>query len=203
MGARDVDSAMRVSELAYVLCVAAVLGFGSVYAVLGGAPPFDSVRIGPWTAWPRTGSMMIDPYARAMMARGAYLPLGLGEGLLLVATVDDAGQPLDGGCRYVVSGLVPPTRGWTLAAAGSETFFGGRAEADERSGLSDGDVVRGEDGRMTINLSAQVAGGNWLSVPRAGRFSLLLRLYDTPVSSMARELNPAMLPSIAKAGCEA
>ena len=188
---------MRVRDLAYVLFLGAFLGLGSAYAALGGRFPFEAVHVGAWTAWPKTGSQSIDPYARGILARGAYLPLGVGEGLALVATSDDEGRTLDGSCRYTLTGSVPPTRGWTLNVMSPAP----QAGADERTGFSDAAIVREESGRMVVTLSAAVAGGNWLPVPAKSRFSLVLRLYDTPVSSTARELVREMVPAITRLGC--
>lgn len=187
---------MRVRDLAYVLLLAGILGLGSAYAALGGRFPFEAVHVGPWTAWPRTGSQSIDPYARAILARGIHLPLGVGEGLALEATSDDEGRALDGRCRYSLRGTVPPARGWTL-----NVEAGRRAAADERTGLADGEIIREENGRLAITLSASAAGGNWLPLPAGGRFSLVLRLYDTPVSATARELGRDMVPAITRLGC--
>jgi hypothetical protein len=190
---------LRVRDLAYVLFIGAFLGLGSAYAALGGRFPFEAVQVGAWGAWPKTGSQWIDPYARGILARGAYLPLGVGEGLALVASGDDEGRSLDARCRYAVTGSVPPTRGWTLNVVAS----GWPATSDDRSGFSDADVVREENGRMVLTLSTAVAGGNWLPLPAKDRFTLVLRLYDTPVSSTARELVRDMVPAIRRLGCGA
>jgi hypothetical protein len=188
---------LRVLDLAYVLFLGAFLGLGSAYAALGGRFPFEAVHVGAWSAWPKTGSQSIDPYARGILARGAYLPLGVGEGLALVATSDDEGRALDGSCRYALTGSVPPTRGWTLNVISP----GWPQTSDDRSGFSDAEIIREESGRLAITLSDIVAGGNWLPLPAKSRFSLVLRLYDTPVSSTARELVRDMVPAIRRLGC--
>ena len=55
---------------------------------------FGALTIGAWTAWPKTGSVDIDPYARAIIARSGELPIGTGDGVAFYARTDDAGQPL-------------------------------------------------------------------------------------------------------------
>ena len=92
---------------------------------------------------------------------------------------------------------MPPTRGWTLNVIAPNA----QIADDDRTGFSDAMIVREESGRMTITLSAAVAGGNWLPLSAKSRFSLVLRLYDTPVSSTARELGKEMVPSIKRLEC--
>ena len=82
--------------LVYALALGGGLGVGSAVGILGADYPFGRVRVGPWTAWPQSGSREADPYMRAIIARRGDLPLGLGEGLALTR---DGGQrrPAPGG----------------------------------------------------------------------------------------------------------
>ncbi len=187
---------MRVRDLAYVLTIGAVFGLGSAYAALKGRFPFGAVHLGPWTTWPASGGREIDPYARAILARGPLLPLGLGEGLLLIASVDDDGRALQGECRYRLTGVLPATRGWTLNVVSRSGSLPG-----ERGGLTDSHIVRAEDGQMLITLAATVSGGNWLQSAATGPIELWLRLYDTPVSGTVGALRRSMLPSIQRLDC--
>lgn len=190
---------MRVLDLAYVIAIGAGLGLASAQFAAADRPWIGKVEIGPWTAWPRGGARDVDPYMRAYLARGVHLPLGAGEGLELIAIRDDRGDALDGRCRYAVTGATPTTRGWTLAV----TDMDGRPFRLplERGGFSDAEIVRGEDGAMRIVASSDPQTGNWLPLPRGGRFQLRLRLYDTPISSQAGELRPAILPGIGRLDC--
>jgi hypothetical protein len=77
----------------------------------------DGVTIGAWTAWPKNGTAGIDPYARAMVARTGELPVGVGDGIAFYARTDDAGQPLDGRCDVLLSGITPQARFWTRTGA--------------------------------------------------------------------------------------
>lgn len=191
---------MRPVFLIFVaLVVATVSGFGSAYFVLGGNPPLGGVRVGPWTAWPRTGSNEIDPYARAIVARNGELPLGLGEGLLFIATADGAATPLDANCRYRLSGEMPPARAWTLTLFDDERRLIG--DSDGKMNFTSHDVLRGADGRAVITLSHEVAPGNWLKLPERGRFMLVLRLYDTPASSASSAIEARSMPTIERIGC--
>ena len=151
------------------------------------------------TPWPRIGSRDIDPYARAVLARGAHLPLALGEGLTLIADRDQDGRGFDTSCHYKVSGLVPPARGWTITLSDRNGQLA--SAGTTRSGFSDAEVTRSEDGQLAIALSHGARPGDWLPLPVSGSFTLVLRLYDTPVSGTAAELSARQLPRIERLGC--
>ena len=51
------------------LILAAAIGLGATWLTLTRGVAFGSMRVGAWTAWPKTGSVDIDPYARATIAR--------------------------------------------------------------------------------------------------------------------------------------
>ncbi len=190
---------MRSLQILYVLALAAVTGLGTASHALRGQPPLGQVQIGAWTVWPRIGSRDIDPYARAVLARGAHLPLGLGEGLTLVAYKDQTGKSLNAACSYAISGFVPTARGWTLTVSDSN----GQAlpEARQRTGFSDAEVTRRENGELAIGLSREALAGDWLPLPKSSSFTLVLRLYDTPVSGTASELSAGQLPRIERLSC--
>lgn len=190
---------MRALDLAYVIALGAGLGLASAQFAVAGRPLVGKVEIGAWAAWPRGGGRDVDPYMRAYLARGVHLPLGAGEGLELIAVRDDSGRPLDGRCRYSVSGATPATRGWTL----NVTDMDGRVFRLplDRSGFSDAEIVRDEAGAMRIAAASEPQTGNWLPLPASGNFQFRLRLYDTPISSQAGELRANVLPSITRRDC--
>jgi hypothetical protein len=190
---------MRVFSLAYVIALGAGLGLVSAHRAVANRPWIGSVAVGPWTAWPKSGSRDVDPYMRAYLARGVHLPLGAGEGLELIAERDDAGWPLDARCRYLVTGATPQARGWSLGLLGAE----GQALqlAVPRESFTDAEIVRAERGGLRIALATTAEAGNWLPLPAWGHFRLRLRLYDTPISSHAGDLRPDALPRIARTDC--
>jgi hypothetical protein len=191
---------MRVIHLAYVLTVAAVTGLGSAWAVLGESIPFGVVRAGAWTASPRAFAPDPDPYARAILTQRTHLPLGVGEGLTLSAREDNTGSALTTACDYRITGQVPPSRGWSLSLALPNSSI--NSGPGGRTGFTDAEVTRGENGQLDIRLARQVRAGDWLPLPDIGAFRLVLRLYDTPVSGSASELLPRDLPAISREGCQ-
>jgi hypothetical protein len=183
----------------YALAVALGLGVSSAYFAVSGDYPFGGVRIGPWKTWPRAGSNGADPYTRTIIVRRSEIPLALGEGLALTAAVDSASRELNSGCSYRVSGAVPQARLWTLTLYDQS----GALISSElgRSGFTSAEILRQADGRFAITLSREAQAGNWLQLPPAGRFNVVLRLYDTPIAAGSAGLAEASLPSIERLGC--
>lgn len=184
----------------YALGLGAGLGLASAdYATRGGYP-FGGIAVGPWTAWPRTGSVGADPYVRAVNARRGEIPLAVGEGMLLTAAADDGGRTLDAACGYVVSGTTPPSRAWTLTIAGRGVRDPARPVL--REGFTSTELLRERDGRFVIAVGGDVQPGNWLPMPRErGPVRLALRLYDTPVAASAGSLDRSALPAITRTEC--
>ena len=98
----------------FTFLLAAVIGLGATWFTLTRGVAFGSLTIGAWTAWPKTGSQDIDPYAHASIARDGELPIGIGDGVAFFARADDKGHELDGRCTFALSGMTPPARYWTV-----------------------------------------------------------------------------------------
>ena len=71
----------------FAFAVAAVFGLGLTQFALTRGTAFGAITIGAWTAWPKTGTADIDPYARAAIARSGELPIGSGDGVAFFASV--------------------------------------------------------------------------------------------------------------------
>jgi hypothetical protein len=181
------------------LLVAACLGLGATWLALTRGTAFGAVTIGAWTAWPRTGSADIDPYARAGVARTGVLPIGLGDGVAFLARTDDAGHPFDGRCDVVIKGTTPPARFWTMTLYDPE----GRLIANlaERYGFTSQEIVRASDGTFEIVAAPRARPGNWLPTGGAERYVLMLRLYDTPVGVATRAGREAPMPAAQTRNC--
>jgi hypothetical protein len=182
-----------------ILVIGAGVGLGGTWIAVERGAGFGAVRVGPWTAYPRNGSIEADPYSRAMVARSGGLPLGLGEGLSFTATRDSSGRPLVGSCTYKVVGRVPQTRLWTMTL---ETPGGMLIDNPARRyGFTSAEVVRDGRGVFTIAVSPDVQPGNWLPVGGEARFELVLRLYDTPLSGTSTVIDPGRMPQIVQERC--
>jgi hypothetical protein len=185
------------SFFAFVL--AAALGLGATWLSLTRGTAFGAVAIGAWTAWPKTGTTEIDPYARAVVARSGRLPLGSGDGVSFEARSDDRGKAFDGRCDVVVTGTTPPARFWTLTLYDPD----GRLVANtvNRYGFTSQEIVRRADGSFDIVIAPRARPGNWLPTGGVGRYMLVLRLYDTPVGVATRTGRDAPMPAIALRSC--
>ena len=181
------------------LLLAATIGLGATWLTISRGVAFGALSIGAWTAWPKSGSIEIDPYAHASIARSGELPLGLGDGVAFYARADDVGEDFDGRCTFTLSGLTPAARYWTI------TLYdpAGRlvANAIDRHGFTSEEVVRDIEGRFTISVAPQARPGNWLPTGGIERYVLVLRLYDTPIGVRNRSSKEAPMPAIARKGC--
>ena len=181
------------------ILVAAAIGLGATWFALTRGTAFGAVHIGAWTAWPRTGSSDIDPYARAGIARTGELPVGLGDGVAFVARRDDTGLPFDGRCEVALRGTTPAARFWTLTLYDPE----GRlvANSANRYGFTSQEIVRAADGNFEIVAAPRARPGNWLPTGGAERYVLVLRLYDTPVGVATGASREVPMPSITGRPC--
>ncbi len=155
---------------------------------------------GTWRSTPRDGAGDIDPYALAANSRAGLLPLGIAEGLTFLTTTDDAGRKLEVRCDYVVKGPMPPTRYWTLSILDEKGFP--VANAANRYGFTSAEVLRLGDESATVSVSAKARSGNWLPVERTSDFTLMLRLYDTSLSTTGRpSFESVRMPSVKRIAC--
>jgi len=181
------------------LMIATIVGLGTTWMTATRGVNVGTIKIGAWTARPRTGTSDIDPYSRASVARSGELPVGTGDGVMFTATTDDTGRQLDGRCDVVVKGVTPAARFWTL------TFYDpkGRLVANslQRHGFTSQEIVRGSDGSFEIRITSRSRAGNWLPTGGLDRYMLALRLYDTPVGVGTRTQKDAPMPSIMTVGC--
>jgi hypothetical protein len=183
----------------FTFALATLVGLGATYFALTRGAAFGALRIGAWTAWPKTGTADADPYARAAFARSGELPIGLGDGVSFTAQTDDAGRSLDGRCDIVLSGTTPTARFWTL------TLYNGAgqlvANSVNRFGFTSQEIVRNADGTFEIAVTPRASAGNWLPTGGVDRYQLVLRLYDTAVGVSTRAGREVPMPTIKTEAC--
>jgi hypothetical protein len=183
----------------FAFAVAALVGLGMTWFALSHGVAFGDIRIGAWTARPKTGSAEIDPYSRAGIARTGELPVGAGDGVAFYASATDSGRPLSGTCVISISGTTPPARFWTLTLYDPE----GRTVPNgaERYGFTSQEVARRSNGTFEVVAAPRARPGNWLPTGGIDRYVLVLRLYDTPVGVATRSQREAPMPQISEKSC--
>jgi hypothetical protein len=183
----------------FALAVAAVVGLGATYLALTRGAAFGALTIGSWTAWPKTGTLDADPYARATIARTGQLPIALGDGVSFTARSDDSGKLLDGRCDVILSGITPAARFWTL------TLYNVKGElvanAINRYGFTSQGIVRHADGSFAIVMGPRANPGNWLPSGGVERYTLILRFYDTAVGVSTKAGREIPMPAISTRSC--
>jgi hypothetical protein len=183
----------------FAFAVAAAFGLGLTQFALTRGTAFGAITIGAWTAWPKTGTSDIDPYARAAIARSGELPIGSGDGVAFFAALDDTGRALDGRCTVTIAGTTPAARFWTVTLYDLD----GRLipNAADRYGFTSQEIARRADGSFEIVLAPRARPGNWLPTGGIERYVVVLRLYDTPVGVATRTAKDAPMPAVTAAGC--
>ena len=183
----------------FAFAVAAVFGLGLTQFALTRGTAFGAITIGAWTAWPKTGTAEIDPYARATIARSGELPIGSGDGVAFFTSSDDAGRALDGRCVVTLSGVTPAARFWTVTLYDPD----GRLvpNAADRYGFTSQEIARNADGSFEIVIAARARPGNWLPTGGIDRYVVVLRLYDTPVRVATPTAKDAPMPAVAQGSC--
>ena len=174
----------------FALAIAAVIGLGGTWLALTQGTAYGGVTIGAWTGWPKNGTLGIDPYARAMVARTGELPIGSGDGVAFYA---------NGRCDVLLSGITPQARFWTITLYDPE----GRlvANSAQRHGFTSQEVIRNADGSFDIAVAPRARPGNWLPTGGVDKYVLVLRLYDTPVGMATRTGRDAPMPAVTKRAC--
>lgn len=183
----------------FALAVAAVVGLGATYYALTRGAAFGPLTIGSWTAWPKTGTIDADPYARASIARIGRLPTALGDGVSFTASADDSGRQLDGRCDVIVTGVTPAARFWTVTLYNPDGKL--VANSINRFGFTSQEIVRHADGSFEIVVAPRANPGNWLPTGGVERYILLLRLYDTAVGVSTKAGREVPMPSVTIRNC--
>lgn len=172
-------------------------GGGAVLSVRAGALGSQNM-IGPWVTGRDFGTEQASRYTRAVVALRGLLALPATEARYYTAATDDSGAPLDGACRYIVTGGTLPAKWWSLTLYDREGYLVPN-EADIYSVGSAG-LPAAEGAKWQVVIAPKMQPGHWLPTGRIARFELTLRAY-LPADRGAGDFTAAQLPRIAKAGC--
>lgn len=194
----------KVFRVPFLIAVALVIAFGggilSAIWALQVSAGFGAIRLGVWRAFPEAQTGSADPYARSHRAKAGRLLYGSAEGLAFTAIEDEQGGRLNTNCTYRLHGRTPTARTWTLYAANA-AGRPLRISAALPSSFNARTVLRRQDGSFEVLVSPDPQPGNWLAAPRAGGFTLVLTLLDTPAAGSSGLIGLEM-PKLDRVGCE-
>jgi hypothetical protein len=183
----------------YCLTLAAFIGLGLTWFALSNDIAIGALQIGAWSAQPKSGTVEVDPYARAEFERGGWLPIGLGDGVAFTARTDDKGNTLDGRCDVTIAGVTPQARYFTVSLYTYDGKLLGNPLG--RNGFTSQELIRNNDGSFQISVGPRSRPGNWLPTSGVERYLLALRLYDTPIGIATRTGREAPMPAIVTGQC--
>jgi hypothetical protein len=207
------DALLMRTALRYLLAIVlgAAVGVGAAFHVVRAGAFGAEVAIGPWRTGRDFGVAAASARTRAVVALGGLLALPAREARYYTAAVDDAGQPLDGRCRYRVSGGPLPARWWSLTMYDAKGYLAGpgpysvesaqvqRVRADERA--MEEDPLPPHAWQVEIGrLKPWEVTPLTLLTDHLGAFQLTLRLY-LPADGGRGDPPRSTLPSIVKVGC--
>ena len=184
----------------YLISIAAGLAAGSgaaMWSVRSGA--FGSeASIGPWTTGTDLGTAGASAFTRASVALHGLLALPAREARYYSAAVDDRGRPLDGRCRYRVSGTDPGGRWFSLTLYDASGYLVAN-RAGIRSVGSAG-LSPAERSAWTAIVARDPQQERWLPSGGIESFNLTFRVY-LPEGEGRTNLPRERLPRIERMGC--
>src|SRR5579862_3079593 len=111
-----------VSKLLAVLIGGAALGVAATWLSVYRFPR-SQISDGPWKTNLLAGSAQSGPYRRAAVAIHGLFALSRSESAYYTASTDSDDGPLDGRCRYDLTGPEPEARWWSITAYGPDDYL--------------------------------------------------------------------------------
>ena len=175
------------------------VGLGAAWWITGGGLTGGAIVNGPWTTSLGFGTKATDPVTRAAVARAGLLALPAKETVYWSAKTDAAGAPLDGNCRYRLSGQPLDARWWSVTIYDEAGYL--VANPANIWSVNGANVALDAKGEWRVTISpTRPAGGAWLPGTKGQPFHLTLRMYN-PDQAFRADPARAPLPAIVKEGC--
>ena len=198
--------------------VGAAIGIGAAVQTVRAGALGSNVSIGPWQTGLDFGTTDASAKTRAIVALRGLLALPAREARYYTASTDDAGQPLDGRCRYRVTGGTLPGKWWSITLYDRAGYL--VANTANRYSIESAAVAPkaapptvGMDPRVMQAIFAAERGwsiavaptpprgrANWLPSANIENFELTLRTYLPPDGGAGNPVRAA-LPAILKESC--
>lgn len=188
------------SGLRYGLMLVVGLALGIGVAVVQLRQSFASMGIenGPWRTGEKVGTADASVATRATVALRGLLALPEREAIYFNAATDSAGRPLQGKCRYTVSGGAMDARWWSLTLYDSEGYL--IPNSATVYSLGSAALSPEEANRWQVEISREKTGRHWIAMPDDQPFELTLRAYH-PSADLLRQRGTVTLPSIERGEC--
>ena len=175
------------------------VGFGGAWVITGSGLQDGQIANGPWTTSLSYGTKATDPVTRAVVARAGLLALPARETVYWSAQTDATGAPLDGNCRYSLSGAPLDARWWSVTVYDAAGYL--VANPANIWSVNGANVALDAKGAWRVTISpSKPAEGAWLPGTKGQPFHLTLRMYN-PGKAFRANPAEAVLPQIVKEGC--
>lgn len=175
------------------------VGLGAAWALTNGGLSNGAIANGPWTTSLGFGTKTTDPVTRAMVARAGLLALPAKETVYWSARTDAAGAPLDGNCRYRLSGKPLDARWWSVTIYDAKGYL--VANPADIWSVNGANVALDAKGEWRVTIAPdKPADGAWLPGTNGQPFHLTLRMYN-PGTAFRADPAKAVLPQIVREGC--
>ena len=175
------------------------VGLGAAWGLTGGGLGDGEIRNGPWTTSLGYGTKATDPLTRAMVARSGLLALPAKETIYWMAKADASGAPLDGNCRYGLSGKPLDARWWSVTIYDAKGYL--VANPADIWSVNGANVALDAKGEWRVMIAPdKPAEGAWLPGAKGQPFHLTLRMYN-PGQAFRADPAKAVLPQIVREGC--
>jgi hypothetical protein len=185
-----------VCKIVAVLVAGTALGLLATWLAVFRVGP-EMVSNGPWQTDPTAGSAGSNAYRRALIAVHGLFALTRNEAAYYTAATDSVGRPLDGRCRYEISGHDPDARWWSITAYGADDYL--IANPEHRYSVTSTTLTRDANGNFNVQVGGTAGGDNWIALG-SGRFSLTLRLYN-PGPAILFDPTHVVLPALQRGSC--
>lgn len=175
------------------------VGLGTAWWLTGGGLQGGQIANGPWTTSLGYGTKATDAVTRAAVARAGLLALPATETVYWSAKADAAGAPLDGNCRYRLSGKPLDARWWSVTIYDEAGYL--VANDANIWSVNGANVAIDDAGEWRVTIAPdKPSDGAWLPGTRGQPFHLTLRMYN-PGRAFVADPAKAALPAIVKEGC--
>ncbi|MBL1419156.1 MAG: DUF1214 domain-containing protein [Alphaproteobacteria bacterium] len=185
------------------LLLGLLIGVGSAFQAISTGWGVDMLQNKGWRVHKNLSSPKLSVYAKAYLVNSGQLPLPQDQALYFFTYVDSAGQNLTANCRYTLEGDDMDAFWWSVSL--HNTDFMPFENNAHRYSFNMSNIIRKNDGRYNIIISAEVSDGNWLPLNSVAslentRFMMSFRMYgiDKKISENIGQLS---LPTLLNKGC--